>query len=76
MTTNRLIGVLESEHGRIELERDRPGLGYRLTEDAEGFGAGLVENELTPRLGRRGSMLGPQREAAGTMMVPIVISGR
>src|SRR5690625_6262103 len=76
MTTNRLIGVLESEHGRIELERDRPGLGYRLTDDAEGFGAGLVENELTPRLGRRGSMLGTQREAAGTMMLPIVISGR
>lgn len=70
------VAVLESEHGRIELARTRPGIGYRLTDDAEGFGAGLVENELTPRLGRRGSMRGTQREAAGTMMLPIVISGR
>jgi hypothetical protein len=74
--TPHQVAVLESEHGRIELARTRPGIGYRLTDDAEGFGAGLVENELTPRLGRRGSMLGPQREAAGTMMLPIVLSGR
>lgn len=74
--TPHQVAVLESEHGRIELERNRPGVGYRLTDDAEGFGTGLVENELTPRLGRRGSMLGPQREAAGTMMLPIVVSGR
>ena len=75
-TQNRLIGVLESEHGRIELERNRPGLGYRLGEKAEGLGAGIVENELTPRLGHRGSMLGTQHEAAGTIRLPITVSGR
>lgn len=69
-----LVGVLESEHGKIVLKRNQLGYGYRLTDDAEGFGAGLVENELTPRLGRRGSMLGTQREAAGTMILPVVIT--
>lgn len=68
------VGVLASDTDRIELTRSRPGVGYRLTDDAEGLGQGLVENELTPRLGRRGSMLGPQREAAGKMLIPIVIS--
>lgn len=68
------VGVLASDTDRIELTRSRPGVGYRLTDDAEGFGQGLVENELTPRLGRRGSMLGVQREAAGKMLIPVVVS--
>jgi hypothetical protein len=49
------------------------GHGYKLGEDAEGFGAGPVENELTPRLGRRGAMLGIQRETEADMFLPIII---
>src|SRR5690625_2306346 len=49
------------------------GHGYKLGENPEGFGAGPVENELTPRLGRRGAMLGLQRETEADMFLPIII---
>lgn len=68
-----LIPSIESDAGRIVLRPNMYGHGYKLTDDAEGFGAGDVENELTPRLGRRGAMLGTQRETESDMFLPIVI---
>jgi hypothetical protein len=69
-----LVASIESSVGALSLQRDRRGLGYRLTARAEGFGAGRVDNELTPRLKHRGAMLGDQRETEGDMFLPIVVS--
>src|SRR5690625_1278350 len=69
----QLVASIESDVGQIVLRPNMYGHGYKLTDDAEGFGAGDVENELTPRLGRRGAMLGVQRETESDMFLPIVI---
>jgi hypothetical protein len=69
----QLIPSIESDAGNILLRPNMYGHGYKLGEDAEGFGAGPVENELTPRLGRRGAMLGVQRETEADMFLPIII---
>lgn len=74
-TTTSQVVSLESTTGSIRLQRDRPGLGYRLAENVQGFGAGTVENELTPRLRHRGAVLGEQRETEGDMFLPIIVSG-
>lgn len=64
---------LESTEGRIVLQHNRAGHGYRLGDDAEGFGAGEVENEITPRLRQRGAILGAQRQTESDMFLPIQI---
>lgn len=70
------VAGLESSEGTITLERNRTGLGYRLTDRAEGFGPADVEVDSTPRVGRRGSMLGHLREVAGDMVLPIVLQSK
>src|SRR5690625_61548 len=69
----QIFASIESDVGHIVMRPNMYGHGYKLTDDAEGFGAGDVENELTPRLGRRGAMLGVQRETESDMFLPIVI---
>lgn len=69
----QLVPAIESDQGKIILRPNKLGMGYKMTQDAEGFGAGNVENELTPRPGRRGAMLGVQRETESDMFIPIII---
>ena len=68
--------TLESTWGSLQLQRTAAGLGFRLGNKAEGFGPGIVENTLTPRLRRRGAMLTEQRLTEGDMFLPIIISAR
>lgn len=68
-----LIASIESDAGRIELKPNRYGHGFKLTDEAEGFGPADVENEITPRVGRRGAVLGEQRETEADMFLPIII---
>lgn len=69
----QLVASLESDAGRILLRPNELGHGFKLTTDAEGFGPADVENEVTPRVGRRGAMLGEQREVEADMFLPIII---
>lgn len=64
---------LESSEGKILLRPNRLDQGYKLADGAEGLGAGEVENEMTPRLGARGALLGQQREIESDMFLPIII---
>lgn len=70
----KYVAGIEHENDRIVLHRNASGYGYRFGEDAEGFGPADVENYSTPRLGGRGSQLGNQHEAAGDMILPIIIT--
>jgi hypothetical protein len=65
---------LTSDHGHIDLVPNRFGYGYKLRDNVQGLGAGTVNNELTPREGHRGAMLGVQHAEAGEMSLPIMIN--
>ena len=71
---HQLVPAIESDAGHILLRPNRDGHGYKLADGAEGFGPADVDNEITPRIGRRGAMLGEQRETESDMMLPIIIS--
>lgn len=69
----QLIPTIESDNRSIVLRPNRLGLGYRLADGAEGFGPTDVENEIIPRVGRRGAVLGTQRETESDVYLPIIV---
>lgn len=70
---SQVVITLISDVGEVMLRPNKIGHGYKLGAGAEGLGAADVENELTPRLRRRGAMLGEQRETESDMFFPILI---
>lgn len=70
----QLAVSFESDEGKILLRPNKRGQGYKLLVDVENLGAGEVENEVVPRPGQRGALLGQQRETELDMYLPVKIT--
>lgn len=74
--STKLIPSIESDAGDIILRPNRGLLGYQLAVNTEGLGAAIVDNEVLPKLGNDGAILGAQRVTEGDMFLPIIIRGK